>query len=176
MKFSLVFYRLQEHWVEVNGSTQVQALFDALSSVSSNNESSPSKTLVFANSVEAADAICRILKKTQTECLCYHREMTSEERAKNLKFFEESGGILVCTDSAARGLDIHNVNHVIQVISQDEPCNEVLLLIYWFLLLFLELIKMIWPTSGMRVYLTYMLIILEKKFEFLLYLCIQIIN
>lgn len=110
-----MFYRLQEHWVEVNGTTQVQALLEALSSVSSNTKSLPTKTLVFANSVEAVDAICRILKRTDMECLCYHREMTSEERAGNLKIFEESGGILVCTDSAARGLDIHNVNHVIQV-------------------------------------------------------------
>ncbi len=113
-----MFYRLREHWVEVNGNTQVQTLLDTLSSVGSNNEKLPTKTLVFANSVEAVDAICRILKKTHMECLCYHRDMTSEERARNLIFFEESGGILVCTDSAARGLDIHNVNHVIQVISQ----------------------------------------------------------
>lgn len=107
--------RLQEHWVEVDGTTQVQALLNALSNVaSSSNKNLPSKTLVFANSVEAADAICKILRRAEIECLCYHREIPSEERMGNLKSFQEQGGVLVCTDAAARGLDIHNVSHVIQ--------------------------------------------------------------
>lgn len=107
--------KLREKWVEVDGTTQVEALLNALSdAASSGKENLPNKTLVFANSVEAADAICKILRRAEVECSCYHREIPSEERMSTLKTFQDRGGILVCTDAAARGLDIHNVSHVIQ--------------------------------------------------------------
>eukprot|EP00250_Pteridium_aquilinum_P019845 c24600_g1_i1 orf=474-2315(-) len=107
--------KLREKWVEVDGTTQVEALLNALSdAASAGKESLPSKTLVFANSVEAADAICKILRRAEVECSCYHREVPSEERMSTLKAFQDRGGVLVCTDAAARGLDIHNVSHVIQ--------------------------------------------------------------
>lgn len=107
--------RLHEHWIEVDGKTQVEALLNALSdNGSSDVESYPKKTLVFANSVESANAICRILRRVEINCLCYHRDIPSEERMRSLKVFQEEGGILVCTDAAARGLDIPNISHVIQ--------------------------------------------------------------
>ncbi|KAM3325622.1 hypothetical protein P3S67_000747 [Capsicum chacoense] len=36
-----------------------------------------------------------------------------EERTKNLLDFQQEGGIFVCTNAAARGIDIPNVSHVI---------------------------------------------------------------
>ncbi|KAI5054992.1 hypothetical protein GOP47_0030137, partial [Adiantum capillus-veneris] len=107
--------KLREKWVEVDGTTQVETLINALSEEgSASNEGSQRKTLVFANSVEAADAICKILKQGEIQCSCYHREIPSEERMSTLKAFQDQGGVLVCTDAAARGLDIQNVSHVIQ--------------------------------------------------------------
>lgn len=106
--------RLHKNWVEVDENTKVEALINAISNSSADSESSPKKALIFANSVEAVDAICRVLKRAEIECLCYHREIPSEERMHSLKVFQERGGVLVCTDSAARGLDIPNIGHVIQ--------------------------------------------------------------
>ncbi|KAH7420566.1 hypothetical protein KP509_13G012600 [Ceratopteris richardii] len=107
--------RLHQKWVEVDESTQVEALLNAVNDDAGACDGDlPKKTLVFTNSVESADAIFRILKKAEIECLCYHREIPSEERMRALKYFEDNGAVLVCTDSAARGLDIRNISHVIQ--------------------------------------------------------------
>ncbi|MCO5550242.1 hypothetical protein L7F22_003725 [Adiantum nelumboides] len=104
-----------EKWIEVDGTTQVEALINALSDEAIMFNEDPSrKTLVFANSVEAADAIFKILQQAEIKCSCYHREIPSKERMSTLKAFQDQGGLLVCTDAAARGLDVHNVSHVIQ--------------------------------------------------------------
>ncbi|KAK9750070.1 hypothetical protein RND81_02G171100 [Saponaria officinalis] len=42
------------------------------------------------------------------------RNTSLEEGTKNLVDFREKGGVLICTDAAARGLDIPTISHVIQ--------------------------------------------------------------
>ncbi|KAJ0493425.1 putative RNA helicase [Helianthus annuus] len=84
--------RLEQKWIEVTVDTQVDVLIDAVNhkcetSVSS-SDSGLSRTMVFANTVEAVEAIATVLRG--------------------------AGGIFVCTDAAARGTDIPNVSHVIQ--------------------------------------------------------------
>lgn len=74
---------------------------------------------MFANTVAAVESIANVLKRASIECVTYHRDSSLEERTKNLTDFRERGGILVCTDAAARGLDIPNVSHVIQVRKSD---------------------------------------------------------
>lgn len=73
------------------------------------------RTMVFANTVDAVESIAKILHQVGVECICYHSSSSLEERTKNLSDFLERGGVLVCTDAAARGLDIPNVSHVVQV-------------------------------------------------------------
>ena len=73
------------------------------------------RTIVFANTVEAVEAVAKILLNAGTECYRYHKDCSLEERAETLNDFQEKGGILVCTDAASRGVDIPNVSHVIQV-------------------------------------------------------------
>ncbi|KAM1194298.1 hypothetical protein ACFX15_020608 [Malus domestica] len=70
--------------------------------------------MVFANTVEAVESVAKILKRAGIECYQYHKDCSLEDRAKTLVDFQEKGGIFVCTDSAARGVDIPNVSHVIQ--------------------------------------------------------------
>ena len=41
------------------------------------------------------------------------RELNSREREASLQAFREGDGALVCTDLAARGLDIPDVDHVV---------------------------------------------------------------
>lgn len=73
------------------------------------------RTMVFVNTVEAAEAVATILMGAGVECLRYHRDVSLEERTDNITAFQENSGVFVCTDAAARGLDVPNVSHVIQV-------------------------------------------------------------
>ncbi|GAA0164017.1 RNA helicase [Lithospermum erythrorhizon] len=109
--------RLQQRWVEVTVDTQVDTLIDAVNNglnYKSNAFPGITRTMVFANTVEAVEAIARILSGAGIDCFHYHSDSSLEERTNNLISFQQKGGVFVCTDSAARGLDIPNVSHVIQ--------------------------------------------------------------
>lgn len=110
--------RLERRWIEVTTDTQVDALLDAvkygLKSKVHDAKVAPKRTMVFTNTVEAANSVSGILERVGIPCIVYHRESSLEERANNLQSFRENGGVLVCTDAAARGLDVPNVDHVIQ--------------------------------------------------------------
>ncbi|CAH2047590.1 unnamed protein product [Thlaspi arvense] len=101
--------RLKQKWVEVTVDTQVDALLEAV-----RNNNSEDRTMVFANTVEAVEAVADILEKATIQCYRYHKNHTLEERANILADFRENGGVFVCTDAAARGVDVPNVSHVIQ--------------------------------------------------------------
>lgn len=109
--------RLEQKWIEVTTDTQVDALINAVhSGLKTNTDSTPGvfRTMVFANTVEAAEAIANILVGAGIKCVRYHRDISLEERTENLVDFQQNGGVFVCTDAAARGLDIPNISHVIQ--------------------------------------------------------------
>lgn len=110
--------RLEQRWIEVTADTQVDALLDAVrysyNSQDDNSYVEANRTMVFTNTVDAAESVAKILQRVGIECLSYHSETSLEERATNLTIFRENGGVLVCTDAAARGLDIPNVSHVVQ--------------------------------------------------------------
>ncbi|KAL6846094.1 hypothetical protein ACP4OV_023542 [Aristida adscensionis] len=110
--------RLERRWIEVTADTQVDALLDAvkydLKTDVHDAEVAPKRTMVFTNTVDAANSVSNILRRVGIPCILYHRESTLEERANNLQSFRENGGVLVCTDAAARGLDVPDVSHVIQ--------------------------------------------------------------
>lgn len=118
MIFLLYELRLEQKWIEVTTDTQVDALINAVhSGLKTNTDSTPGvfRTMVFANTVEAAEAIANILVGAGIKCVRYHRDISLEERTENLVDFQQNGGVFVCTDAAARGLDIPNISHVIQV-------------------------------------------------------------
>ncbi|CAI0627541.1 unnamed protein product [Linum tenue] len=109
--------RLERKWFEVTVDSQVDALIEAVkhgveSETSDSND--VSRTMVFANTVEAVEAVAKILERAGIECYRYHKDASLEERAGMLDDFREKGGIFVCTDAAARGVDIPNISHVIQ--------------------------------------------------------------
>lgn len=106
--------RLEQRWIEVSIDTQVDALIDAVNQGMKCNPSAVSRTMVFANTVEAVESVAQILQTVGIQCFCYHRNTSLEESTNNLVDFRERGGVLVCTDAAARGLDIPYVSHVIQ--------------------------------------------------------------
>lgn len=92
-------------------------LINAVENGNSMADSSPGvlRTMVFANTVDAVEAVANILTRAGLECFRYHSDNSLEERTKNLLDFQQKGGVFVCTDAAARGIDIPNVSHVIQV-------------------------------------------------------------
>ncbi|KAI4311399.1 hypothetical protein MLD38_036301 [Melastoma candidum] len=117
--------RLEQKWVEVNIDTQIDELIKAVSQEMKpypSDDSSIRRTIVFANTVEAVNAVANILGRAGIDCFLYHKDISLEERSETIINFREQGGVLVCTDAAARGLDIPNVSHVIQA---DFPTSAV---------------------------------------------------
>ncbi|KAJ4959723.1 hypothetical protein NE237_019633 [Protea cynaroides] len=110
--------RLEQRWIEVTVETQVDVLIDAVKQgvrpEALGSGTGVNRTMVFANTVDAVESIAKILRQVGVVCISYHSSSSLEERTKNLKYFLERGGVLVCTDAAARGLDIPNVSHVVQ--------------------------------------------------------------
>ncbi|XP_042501556.1 DEAD-box ATP-dependent RNA helicase 22 isoform X2 [Macadamia integrifolia] len=110
--------RLEQRWIKVTVETQVDVLIDAVKqgfrSEALGSDAGVNRTMVFANTVDAVESIAKILRQVGVECICYHSNSSFEERTKNLNDFLERGGVLVCTDAAARGIDIPNVSHVVQ--------------------------------------------------------------
>ena len=59
-------------------------------------------------------------------CVCLHGDRSPKERNSNLQMFKDKQAkFLICTDVAARGLDIKGVPFVINVTLPDEKANYV---------------------------------------------------
>ncbi|KAG9449590.1 hypothetical protein H6P81_009555 [Aristolochia fimbriata] len=112
--------RLEQRWIEVMTDTQVDSLIEAVNYGFKSNkkllasEGGVSRTMVFANTVDAVESVASILQRVGIQCITYHRDNSIEERTKTLTDFRKNAGVLVCTDAAARGLDVPNVLHVVQ--------------------------------------------------------------
>ena len=72
-------------------------------------------TMIFVNTAEVATELAEALRRHRIRCSEYHKlQPLIEKQQELLKFRENEVKVLVCTDHAARGLDIPNVRHVIQ--------------------------------------------------------------
>lgn len=71
-------------------------------------------TLLFANTRDQCDKIAEELEENGYTCAIYRGDMDKKERRQNLKDFREGSlSVLISTDLAARGLDVENVDRVI---------------------------------------------------------------
>ncbi|MFC1686033.1 DEAD/DEAH box helicase [Nanoarchaeota archaeon] len=78
--------------------------------------------MVFCNTKRNADIITSNLKKQNINALAIHGGLSQNKRTGVLKsFHDENIQVMVCTDVAARGLDIKNVSHV---YNYDSPKNN----------------------------------------------------
>lgn len=69
--------------------------------------------MVFCSTRRNTDFVARNLNKIQIEAKAIHGGLSQNQRTRVLKEFHgNSVGVLVCTDIAARGLDIKNISHV----------------------------------------------------------------
>ena len=74
----------------------------------------PESTLVFCNTKREADAIAKKLQDTGFSALALHGDLEQKIRREILvQFANRSISILVATDVAARGLDIHKIDVII---------------------------------------------------------------
>lgn len=72
-------------------------------------------TMIFVNTAEVAAELAEALRRHGIRCSEYHKLQPLNDKQKELqRFREDEVKVLVCTDHAARGLDIPNVRHVIQ--------------------------------------------------------------
>ncbi|CAA7397227.1 unnamed protein product [Spirodela intermedia] len=82
------------------------------------------RVMVFCNTLNSSRAVDHFLGENQIFTVNYHGEVPAEQRIENLKKFKNEEGdcpTLVCTDLAARGLDL-DVDHVIMF---DFPKNSI---------------------------------------------------
>ena len=71
-------------------------------------------TLVFANHRESVDRIARFLRERRLPSAPFHGGMEQDDRERALyKFRNGTLPVLVCTDLAARGLDIDGVQNIV---------------------------------------------------------------
>ncbi|MGZ8565752.1 MAG: DEAD/DEAH box helicase [Actinomycetota bacterium] len=79
-------------------------------------------SLVFVNTKRAVDSLARQLKGKGLPALALHGDMRQEARDRALaRFASGSVGVLVATDVAARGLDLHDIT---LVVNYDPPMDD----------------------------------------------------
>jgi superfamily II DNA/RNA helicase len=116
--------RLEQVFVDTGNTDKVSLLLDVVSSQRTQG------TLIFCNTAASVQAVQYALAEARVESLSYHGELNSQMRSENLKKFRAGASsdndsdpkFLVCTDLAARGLDIPQVDHVVMF---DFPLNAV---------------------------------------------------
>jgi superfamily II DNA/RNA helicase len=120
--------RLDQVFVDVGSTDKISLLVDVVSS------HRHKATIIFCNTAKSVQAVQYALAESRIETLSYHGELNSIARSENLQRFRrgasgrlsEDGAnepnFLVCTDLAARGLDIAEVDHVVMF---DFPLNAI---------------------------------------------------
>ncbi len=99
--------KLKQFYYDVHGRDKTSLLAHLLK-----HEQSDS-VMVFCNSRSMVDTVVLGLKKTGLNAIAIHGGLTQQRRKKVLSDFHgRSLAVLVCTDVAARGLDISDVTHV----------------------------------------------------------------
>ncbi|CAL5185377.1 unnamed protein product [Lathyrus oleraceus] len=97
---------------------------DALLQVLEPSLAKGNRVMVFCNTLNSSRAVDHFLGENMIFTVNYHGEVPAEQRVENLNKFKSNTGdcpTLVCTDLAARGLDL-DVDHVIMF---DFPLNSI---------------------------------------------------
>ncbi|KAH6671917.1 P-loop containing nucleoside triphosphate hydrolase protein [Halenospora varia] len=99
---------IQQDVIFVDREKKLGALFDLLMSLP------PARTIIFVNSKRAADEVDDYLFNLHIPCTSIHSDRTQREREDSIRAFRiGKAPVLIATGVSARGLDIHNVAHVI---------------------------------------------------------------
>jgi len=119
--------RLEQIFVDVGNTDKISLLLDVIASQKAK------ATIVFCNTASSVRAVQYAFAESRIQSLGYHGDLNSVIRTDNLKKFRttakndskkidnfDNNNILVCTDIAARGLDIPQVDNVVMF---DFPLN-----------------------------------------------------
>jgi ATP-dependent RNA helicase DDX47/RRP3 len=112
------FLELQNNYSVPSGLRQVEhsvkaRLRDSLLLYILTHRQQASKVIVFASCCESAMRLARMLRHLQFGASELHGRQTQEERTESMEAFRGEQGLLVCTDVASRGLDVHGVGLVV---------------------------------------------------------------
>lgn len=78
--------------------------------------------MVFCNTKRNTDFVAKLLEKEGIDASAIHGDLTQNKRQRTLSSFHKKHiTVLVCTDVAARGLDIKEVSHVYNYDLPDRP-------------------------------------------------------
>jgi superfamily II DNA/RNA helicase len=105
---------IEHRFVSVDQSTKVETLVDHL-------RSATGLTLVFVRTKRGADRLVQRLRRHDVRAEALHGDMSQSSRSRALDRFEQGKvPVLVATDVAARGLDIDDVEHVVNYDPPEE--------------------------------------------------------
>lgn len=105
---------IEHRFVSVDQSTKVQTLVELLGK-------NTGLTLVFVRTKRGADRLVHRLARQGVKAESLHGDMSQSSRRRALDRFEQGKvSVLVATDVAARGLDIDDVEHVINFDPPEE--------------------------------------------------------
>ena len=84
--------------------------------------SAVTRSIVFTRTKHGADQLVKILLNSGIDAVAIHGNKSQNARTRNLDAFKsESPPILVATDIAARGIDVHGISHVINYQMPEVP-------------------------------------------------------
>ncbi|KAH8776950.1 P-loop containing nucleoside triphosphate hydrolase protein [Hyaloscypha finlandica] len=107
---------IKQDVIFVEAHAKRTALFDLLMSAP------PARTIIFVNSKRSADELDDFLFNSNIPCTSIHGDRTQKEREDSIRAFRSGKApVLIATGVSARGLDIHNVMHV---INYDMPSSN----------------------------------------------------
>ncbi len=99
---------IQQHQIKVEQSGKVAAMLRILS------QANTERVIAFCNTKNTTDRLCGLLKMEGIEADALHGDLGQRQREQVLKSFREGKlRVLVATDVAARGLDIDDVDTVV---------------------------------------------------------------
>jgi ATP-dependent RNA helicase DeaD len=99
--------KLKQYYFDTPNHLKFSLLVDLLKKEKSE------KVLVFCNTRRNADLVASNLKRYKIESLVIHGRLVQKRRSKIIELFHSNeANILVCTDVAARGLDIKGISHI----------------------------------------------------------------
>jgi ATP-dependent RNA helicase RhlE len=105
---------IEHRFVPVEQSTKVETLVEHL-------EAAGGLTLVFVRTKRGADRLVQRLRRHGVKAEALHGDLSQSSRRRALDRFDRGTvPVLVATDVAARGLDIENVEHVINYDPPEE--------------------------------------------------------
>ena len=103
------------HVTEVNKGVALLQELEEQAAAPGNNGDSSGPMLVFANSSARVDSVAQALRDEGHECGVLHSGVSVDDRVRTISALRDGSlGAVVCTDIAARGLDLPSVRTVIE--------------------------------------------------------------